>query len=168
LQPFNLIRHLNPANLALYKVIRLEALSSDPDAFGETLAVAKQRSEPEWTAWLAKVIIPELKNIIVVEREDRPVAMCGFGLSEKKNGDGFLWGMFVSPHDRRSGLASRMLAEAENWIAQKGGKTIRANVAAPNQGAIDFYRNHGFLVGELAGSLRAGSSVLVYPIEKKL
>jgi ribosomal protein S18 acetylase RimI-like enzyme len=163
-----MIRYLTLRDQSTYAAIRLEALASDPDAFGETLETARKRSEADWTSWLSKVIIPDQKNIIVIELEGKPVAMCGFGLSDEDHSTGFIWGMFVSPSHRRRNYGRILLEEAEKWIRGKGGKQIKSCVAAPNQEAIDFYRGYGFAIGQDSGFLRPGSDISTYPIEKTI
>ena len=163
-----MIRYLTPQDHAIYRVIRLEALSTDPDAFGETLAIAQARSEADQIEWLSKVIIPGRKNIVLIEVEKRPVAMCGFGLSDDDNTSGFIWGMFVSSAQRRKNHGQTMLEEAERWLQAKGISRVTAHVAAPNEGAINFYRRCGYAIGPASGFLRPGSSIPVHPIERKI
>ena len=134
----------------------MEALASDPDAFGATLTALATRSHSDWLEWLAHVMIPNQKNIIAVEKRKNLVAMCGFGLSDDDDKCGFLWGMFVSLSERRNGHGRAMLTEAERWIAAQGRQTVKAEVAAPNQNAVHFYRRAGYSIGPAAGFFKAG------------
>jgi ribosomal protein S18 acetylase RimI-like enzyme len=163
-----MIRYLTPRDREKVIAIRLEALSCDPDAFGATLDEVSKRSDADWDAWISKVIVPEEKNIIVIEEEGRPVAMCGFGVSDENGPVGFLWGMFVSRAHRRKSYGRRMLNEAEVWLKQKARTKITACVAAPNDHAVAFYRRCGFTVGPVSGVLRPGSVIPIYPIEKEI
>ncbi len=43
--------------------------------------------------------------------------------------------------------------EWKDWLAN-GGKQIKACVAAPNEGAIRFYRRNGYTIGPASGRLR--------------
>jgi GNAT superfamily N-acetyltransferase len=120
-----------------------------------------------WTLTV-QVMIPNQKNIIAVEKREALVAMCGFGLSYDDDKCGFLWGMFVSLSERRNGHGQAMLAEAEQWIGAQGRQMVKAQVAAPNQNAIHFYRQAGYSIGPASGFLRPGSSIPVHPIEKRI
>jgi len=45
---------------------------------------------------------------------------------------------------RRHGVAATLLEEVERRILGQGGSSIRLEVAVNNQGAVDFYKRHGF------------------------
>ena len=79
---------------------------------------------------------------------------------------GFLWGMFVSREHRRKQCGERLLKEAEGLLAN-GGKKVTACVAAPYEIAIRFYQRNGYMIGPVSGTLRTGSSMPIYPIEKQ-
>jgi GNAT superfamily N-acetyltransferase len=163
-----MIRYLTLKDHALLRAIRMEALATDADAFGATLAATSSRSDSAWLEWLAQVMVPNRKNIIAIELREVPVAMCGFGLSDDNDNGGFIWGMFVSLSERRNGHGRAMLKEAEQWIGAQGRQIVKAQVAAPNQSAIQFYRQAGYSVGPVVGFLRSGSSIPVHPIEKRI
>jgi GNAT superfamily N-acetyltransferase len=162
------IRYITLEDQASYRTLRSEALTTEPDAFGATLAALQAWSEAEWIDWLSQVIIPERKNIIVIELDKIPVATCGFGLSEDDPTSGFIWGMFVSPSHRKQQHGRALLKEAERWIRKMNRNRVKAYVAAPNETAITFYRRCGYIIGSASGVLRPGSMVPVYPIEKTL
>lgn len=50
----------------------------------------------------------------------------------------------VDPGMRRHGVATALLQEVEARMQRAGGTAIRLEVATSNQGAIDFYKRHGF------------------------
>lgn len=162
------IRYLSPEDYRTFRQIRLEALETNPDAFGALYADACRRTNEEWKDWVANVIVPGRKNVVVAEEASRPIGMCGFGLSDEDPAAGFLWGMFVSSDYRRNRYGERFLKEAENWFSANGAKRIRASVAAPNEGAIRFYRRKGYTIGPASGTLRPGSTIPIHPIEKQL
>jgi GNAT superfamily N-acetyltransferase len=163
-----MIRHFTPQDHALYRRIRTEALASDPDAFGETLEMLASRRDSELVEWLAQRIVPGKKTIAYVEQGGEPVAMAGFGISSEDPSSGILWGMFVSPNFRRRQFGKLLLTTAESWVGVCGGKVIKARVAAPNNTALRFYRSCGYLIGEPRGTLRPGSTIPSYEIEKKI
>jgi ribosomal protein S18 acetylase RimI-like enzyme len=162
------IHYLSPEDYREFRQIRLEALKTDPDAFGALHADACRRTDEEWKEWVSSAIVPGRKNIVVAEENGLPIAMCGFGLSDEDPNAGFLWGMFVSRNHRRKQCGERLLREAEDWVSANGGKRITACVAAPNENAFLFYRKNGYTIGSVSGTLRSGSSIPIHPIEKPL
>lgn len=161
-----MVRYLASDDPSTYRAIRSEALSSDPDAFGETSAAFAKRTNDDLGKWLAKVIEAERKAVVLEEKEGRTRGMCGFGISDTKSDEGFLWGLFVDPAFRRQGIGENLLREAASWLASRGVNRIRAHVAAPNEAAISFYRNCGYTIGEQADTLRPGSDIPVYEIHR--
>ena len=162
------IRYLSPEDYRVFRQIRLEALETDPDAFGALYANACLRTDEEWKDWVANAIAPGRKNIVIAKSEGLPIAMCGFGVSDEDPEAGFLWGMFVSRKHRGKRCGKQLLKEAEDWLSAHKAKKITACVAAPNEGAIRFYRKNGYMIGPASGTLRPGSSIPIHPIEKQL
>jgi ribosomal protein S18 acetylase RimI-like enzyme len=162
------IRRLDPHDLGVYRAIRTEALATDPDAFGETLEAFAHRTDEELRDWLTRHVGSRDALILVEERDGVPVGMCGCGLYDLDPRDGYLWGMFVSPSARRQGVGAALLREAVAFLRSLGVRRVRARVAAPNQGAVDFYRRAGFAIGPPTETLREGSTIPVHPMELDL
>ena len=161
-----MIRYLAADDLSTYRTIRSEALTSDPDAFGQTSAALEQMSDGELMQWLSDVIVPKRKAVILEEKDGKPRGVCGIAISDATSQEGFFWGMFVAPAFRRQGIGGNLLREATSWLASRGVKRIRAHVAAPNETAISFYRNCGYTIGEQVDTLRPGSDIPVYEIHR--
>ena len=161
-----MISYFAPHDTERLRQIRMEALTSDPDAFGETAESFAQRSNQELTDWLSDAARADRKAIGYVEHNGVPVAMCGFGISDEDASTGFLWGLFVSRPHRRRGIARMMLEDAEAWLSARGVTIIRAAVAAPNEDAIEFYRACKYCVGPPIGTLRPTSSIPLHEITK--
>lgn len=162
------IRPLEPHEIDVYRRIRREALTTDPDAFGETIGGFERRTDEGLGAWLATHAGRPDRGILLAEIDGRPIAMCGFGRRDDDPDEGFVWGVFVSPGARRRGMAGELLARARSALEEAGVTRITARVAAPNEGALEFYRTQGFTVGERTGTLREESDVPVYEIEVRL
>lgn len=161
-----LIRAIVESDLARYKALRLAALKSDPDAFGETFAGASSMTAEEWAARLRRVFAAE-SVIFVAETTDTFVGMCAVGEDQNQPGRGYVWGVFVAAPYRRSGTGARLMEHAESWAERRGFNSIYGEVAAPNEQAIRFYRNLGYKVAEVVGTLRPGSTIKVYSISKQ-
>lgn len=162
------IRPLEPHEIDVYRLIRREALTTDSDAFGETIQAFEAHTDEGLAAWLETHAGRPDRGVLIAEIEGTPVAMSGFGRKHDDPGEGFIWGVFVSRGARRRGIAAELLARARNALEEAGVTRITARVAAPNEGALEFYRAQGFTIGERTGMLREGSDVPVYRIEARL
>lgn len=162
-----MIHYLTESDIEKFKAIRSEALSCEPNAFGETIDAFNNRSYKE-LAERFSMLLRGSKNIVTISEKDLPVAMCGFGISDNDDSLGFIWGMYVALQHRRKGFGKWLLSEAERWIAEHNGRSINAFVAAPNESAILFYERFGYEILPRSGTLREGSDVPVYPIRKVL
>ena len=163
-----MISHLSPDDVERFRQIRLEALTSDPDAFGETAGEFEQRTDAELAEKLSEGIESDRKSVACIDENGAPVAMCGFGITDLDSSQGFLWGLFVSSARRRRGLAKLLLQEAESWLLARGVAEIQAAVAAPNMNALALYRSCEYCVGPQIGTLRPTSSSPLYRISKRI
>jgi ribosomal protein S18 acetylase RimI-like enzyme len=147
-----------------YKVIRSEALQSDPDAFGELYEKFTLKSNNEIELYLNDVNNGVSKRIDLMHSNNKIIGMCGYGIGE--NDLGFIWGVYINSDFRGNGLAIKLLNSCTENLWKMGCKTIKAKVAAPNMRAINFYKKLGFKISEPVGTLRLGSSIPVYEISK--
>jgi ribosomal protein S18 acetylase RimI-like enzyme len=161
------IRELTPDDAALFRTLRLDALRSDPGAFGQTLESALPLSDHEWRQRLEGVRA-QGGAVLVAEQDGAAVGMCGVGRDTTHEKAAFLWGMFVAAATRGSGVGAALLREAEGWAMDRGYAEMHACVAAPNRSAVDFYRRQGYEIGPAAGTLRPGSEIPVHAIVKRL
>jgi ribosomal protein S18 acetylase RimI-like enzyme len=148
--------------------LRLQALATDPDAFGDQHTLASRRTPEEWEAWLAERANGSDRALFVLAKDGVYAGMCGAGLNRTSAGRGFIWGVYVRPEYRGQGGADLLMAAAHDWLAARGALVVEAKVAAPNEVAIRFYRRIGYEVLPQAGTLRDGSSIPVYPIRINL
>jgi GNAT superfamily N-acetyltransferase len=162
-----IIRALTQSDAGRFKALRLDALRSEPDAFGETFESAARTSDREWSDKLAKTLSSG-DVIFVAEADGEFVGMCGVGEDRTRGGYGFVWGVYVKGPYRKSGAGSRLMDAAEGWAAGRGFRGVNGFVAAPNGDAVSFYRRRGYEVGEAVETLRPGSDIPVHPISKRL
>src|SRR5687768_12189066 len=160
------IRALVQSDAARFRALRLDALKSDPDAFGETFEDASRLSDREWSEKLARTLSAG-DAIFVAEAGGEFVGMCGVGEDRKMSGHAFVWGVFVKAPARRTGAGSRLMDAAEAWAEGRGLKGVNGFVAAPNDGAIRFYLRRGYEVGAAVETLRPGSDIPLHPISKR-
>jgi len=142
------IRPLHPAETDLYRRLRLDALRTDPSAFGSNLERELGFDEATWRARMAG---PEGRpgQIFVDEVDGMAVGLVGIGRSADPS-DAVLWGMWVSPAARGTGASTRLVQAAVDWAARMGASTVTLGVMRRNGPAIALYERMGFVA---AGSV---------------
>ena len=142
------VRLLAAADAARYRDIRLEGLKQIPEAFGSTFTHESEKP-PSWFAERIK-----LGNVFGAFVEDDLRGVAGFWQQEgpKVSHKATLWGMYVRPSARNSGLGRRLV---EAVIAHASGRVeqLLLTVVSDNEAAHRLYRTMGFT--EYGRELRA-------------
>ncbi len=126
--------------------IRLRALA-DPDseiAFGEPLAKAIARPDEDWRDMAARGSVGEDSRILVADVGGEIVGMAAAFL-EDDGRSAHVWGMWVDPRHRRTGLASAFLAALAEWASGVGAGQLRLHVTEPNAPAARVYAAAAFV-----------------------
>jgi ribosomal protein S18 acetylase RimI-like enzyme len=136
--PF-LLRRLSASDADAYRALRLEGLHNHPEAFG--------------ASWEEEVIQPLdwfadrlERNVVIAGFADdlQLLGTAGLGLQQalKLKHKGVLWGMYVRPEARGTGLAAalveRVMGEAQGIV-----KEIQLRVVTSNQAAVRLYTRFG-------------------------
>ena len=134
------IRRLEPRDVVAYRELRLEGLKNHPDSFGA--AWEDEIAEPDswWTARL------ESNTVFGGWIDSSPLlGVAGFYVpgTAKQRHKGILWGMYVRPDARGTGLAAsllqRVIEQARPLVEE-----IRLTVMASNAAAHRLYSAAGF------------------------
>lgn len=133
------IRRLTPNDATAYRAIRLEALQTDPDAFGARHEHEAAQPHSVFVARLAT------STIVAAEAVGTLVGMAALKRHEAtgETHKAFVWGVFVSPAWRRHGL-SRSLMTALLDEASPPIEHLTLTVAAGNVPAQSLYESLGF------------------------
>jgi ribosomal protein S18 acetylase RimI-like enzyme len=134
------LRRLGPEDAALYREIRLEALSDSPDAFASTLEVEQKRPLDWFAARLTDAVV------LGAFSESQLAGVAGFYVQPRpKHGHkGMLWGMYVQPEHRAAGIG-RLLVEAIIEHARQHVELIQLFVITDNLPARRLYTRLGFV-----------------------
>ena len=130
------IRRLEPADAALYREIRLEALQKNPEAFGSTFE--KENAQP--LSWFEAAI----------GRADIfggfLAGIAGFAAQEgaKHAHKGLLWAMYVRSAARKSGLGKILVAAVLDH-ARGRVEMVQLTVVSENEAARRLYEAMGFV-----------------------
>ena len=127
------------ADVVLYRDIRLEALKADPEAFGSTFEI--ENSQP--LTWFSDRL--GSSTVLGVFCDAKLVAIAGFAIQQgqKEAHKGTLWGMYVRPAERRTGIGRR-LVEAIVDLARHRVELIQLTVVRDNEQARRLYASLGF------------------------
>ena len=146
MQAFN-PRRLGASDASAFREIRSEGLRFHPDAFGAS--VAEEQSQP-----LERVADRLENGHVMAAVADHAIAgVVGLACSraEKTRHIGLIWGLYVRPSWRRSGVARRLLEAVisdamqihpQPWMPDL--RSLRICVEANNRAAIDLYEALGF------------------------
>lgn len=134
--------------------VRLRALADSPDAFGVTLQEARQQPDEVWRQRLEGT-----SPTLLAMHEGHPVGMGG-GYLPPGTEVAWIWGMWIAPEVRGTGLGRRILDELVSW-GQGTGRTVQLHVAEGNDGARALYLSSGFVATGQWEPLRDGSPVLI-------
>jgi ribosomal protein S18 acetylase RimI-like enzyme len=137
-------RRLSPADAAIYREIRLEALRLAPEAFSSDLA--RESAEP--ASWFAARLDDAAVFGAFAGLDSRAelLGIAGFfgRQGRKERHKGVLWGMYVRPHARRAGIGRR-LVEAVIDHAQGQVEWLQLAVVSSNGAARRLYSALGFV-----------------------
>ncbi|WP_068612758.1 GNAT family N-acetyltransferase [Paenibacillus tuaregi] len=137
------IRSVELEDAKAFWALRLEALKSNPEAFGASYEDAVQLSESEIQQRIAGSLIVGAFN-----DQDQLVGMVGFKREQgmKLRHKGMIWGVYVSLDYRGQGLATALFKELFDRISGlEGLQQVNLAVVTTNAAAIRLYRNFGFV-----------------------
>ena len=139
------LRQLTPGDAALYRSIRLEGLKESPEAFGSTFDV--EFTKP--LAWFfdrlsSSVVFGAIRDAKILDAKVLGVAGFAIRDGEKEAHKGLLWGMYVRPASRKSGVGRR-LVQAILDFARHRIERVQLAVVSNNEEARRLYASLGFV-----------------------
>ena len=132
------IRILTPDDAAIYRAVRLEGLQNHPDAFTSTF----ERESEQPLSFFADRLATS--TVFGAFRDGELIGVAGFARQPGKHAHkGTLWGMYVRPAARQSGLGQK-LVETVIDCARTQVEQIQLVVVANNYPARRLYTRLGF------------------------
>ncbi len=135
-----------------FRELRLEALKSDPSAYGSSFEEEDKLAEKEWRR--------RIKSTLFALSDDRPVGMIVYvfdqGLKSRHIAE--IYGFYVSAGHRGEGVGTRLLERALSLI-RKNKRIIKVSLGVnPEQrAAVKLYKRAGFVVsGSTEKELKVG------------
>lgn len=134
------IRRLEPSTDAgLFREVRLEGLRTSPESFGSDFATENTHG----LEWFAERLTTSEAFGAFREGALLGVAALGLQAGAKRSHKAVLWGMYVSPSARGSGVG-RALVDAVVTRARERAELIQLGVTRTNQAARRLYTAAGF------------------------
>jgi len=130
------------ADAADYRAIRLEALKNAPGAFGMDFADVVQQPLAYWSR-----LVSTIAHLVLARDAEGMVVGTASGddfVYPGVRGLG-LYGMYVTPRYRGTGLASELALAVGEWAQHNGARRLHLHVTAGNARAEQFYRRMGFV-----------------------
>ncbi|HTN82000.1 MAG TPA: GNAT family N-acetyltransferase [Acidimicrobiales bacterium] len=131
------VRQLGPDEVETLRTIRLEALRSDPDAFGSTLERELGRTDDDWRAWLGR------GATFVAEDSTGPAGLVAVVHHEELAAVG-VYAMFVSDRARGQGVGRALVEAGIAWAASSTADRLVLLVIEGNGPATTLYESCGF------------------------
>jgi RimJ/RimL family protein N-acetyltransferase len=138
-EPLFSVRRLSNQEADTYRSIRLESLQQDPEAFGSTLEREVNESRQNFlerfdrSTLFGGFVGPKLQAIVGFQPFEGP----------KIAHKGVLWGMYVRPEARGTGLATALVGSLIEH-AREHVEQIQLTVVSNNPRARRFYQRMGF------------------------
>ena len=159
------IRRVRPDEWAALRELRLRALKSDPDAFGDTYERAVADDD---AAWQARADRPDGATFVAVAPDDGFVGMASGGPAPNRPDAAAVYGMWVAPETRGHGLGLKLLDAVEAWARANGYELIGLGVTTTNEPAIRLYLSNGYVDLGDQYPLREGSDLMILIMGKPL
>ncbi len=133
------IRRLSVGDVSAYRNIRLEALKTFPEAYGDSYGEAVQRPPDSFTE-----ILEASKMFGAFSNEQ----LCGIACFLAQTGErnrhiGYLYQMYVRPQHQGTGMGMALIEAVLN-CAKSSVRQIHLGVGTENRAALVLYKKAGF------------------------
>lgn len=121
------------------RTIRLESLSDTPEAYGSTYEASVTWTDERWRKAAAQW------TYFLAERDELVVGMVSGGLNDQHPGTHWLYGMYVTPSERGTMTAARLVDAVGEWARDRGASQLFLHVTGSVARARAFYEKVGFV-----------------------
>lgn len=139
------IRRIRPGDGPLLREVRLQALQTDPDAFGASYDQTVSREAEVWEQMATAASSGDEEVIFVGDAGDSFVALVGAFTRPDEPATRHLYSMWVAPEARGSGLGARLVEEIKQWSREVGADEVKLWVVETNHHAVRIYKEAGFV-----------------------
>ena len=153
---------------AIYKDLRLAALTESPDAFGSTLAREVGRSEADWASRLAAGVNSAWDFPIVAQIDSQPIGLAWGRIEQSNPTVANLYQVWVHPNYRRLGAGQMLLEAVMAWAMDKQVDFLELGVTCGDSPALRLYLRAGFEPVGPPEPIRPGAELLGQQLRLKL
>ena len=146
------IRQLGEDDWQEFQKLRLASLADSPDAFPAGRAEEEAFNEEFWRLRVRRS--PRL----VAEVEGQQIGTISVGVAHDSDNDelmGEVFGLWVEPHHRGTGVATRLVRAAEQVALAQGRRSLAYWVGSDNGRAVAFASGMGFRPTDARRPMRA-------------
>ena len=143
------VRVLDESEWSVYRDVRLRALAESPGSFTATLAEEADRNEQFWRDRLTR------SYRLLAERGPVSQGIVSVGAYEQEPSAAEVFGLYVVPEARGSGVSWRLVEAAAALATQQGYLQLYYWVGTDNGRAVGFANNFGFRITDYRRPSRA-------------
>ncbi len=132
------VRPLGEEDWKQYRDTRLTALRESPEAFAATVDEEEAYDEDFWRLRMTR------SARLLAEREGQPIGIVSVGSSDDRPSTAELFGLWVSPDARGSGVATELVRAGARLAREQGQKQLAYWVGSDNGRAVAFASGFGF------------------------
>jgi ribosomal protein S18 acetylase RimI-like enzyme len=143
------VRVLDESDWPLYRDVRLRALAESPGSFTATLAEEADRDEQFWRDRMTR------SQRLLAERGAVPQGIVSLQPYEEEPSAAEVFGLYVVPEARRTGVAWRLVEAAAALATQQAYLQLFYWVGTDNARAVGFANNFGFRITDYRRPTRA-------------
>lgn len=132
------VRSLGEDEWQQYRSVRLRALEDSPEAFAATLEDEQAFDAEFWRVRMRRSIR------LLAERDSEPVGVASLGQHTEHERVGELFGLWVAPDARGTGVASELVRAGADAARRQGRTHLAYWVSTENGRAVAFASGFGF------------------------
>lgn len=136
------VRRVRTGEWQALRATRLRALEDAPDAFGTTLAEARERPDEWWVEWARRSAASDEQAMVLAWAGDAPVGIAG--TFRRDDGVWQVISMWVDPQARGRGAGRALLDAVVRFARAHGADEIVLGVTDGNEEARALYERYGF------------------------
>ena len=163
------IRHLTTSDWKIFKSIRLEALKTDPQAFGSTFKDESTKEETYWKACINDGIRGSQPSVIFCAfHDDRPFGVIFAFRDQRFDEVAHLAGLWVKPAFRGQKIATKLLQAALEWSKKQHFEQAKLWNNVRNTTAQTLYEKEGFQYTERTDTMKSHPNQTIREMRKDL
>jgi GNAT superfamily N-acetyltransferase len=156
------VRRGGISDAMMLRAIRLDSLLDTPEAYGSTYEAASAWSDDRWRSAARQW------HFYLAERDDEVVGMVSGGFNDAAPGTHWMYGMYVSPAARATGVAASLVEATCDWAVERGADALYLHVTESVARARAFYERSGFLATGATITMDRDPSIRLMTMVKSL